>query len=64
VPGYCEAGHLAFYRERPDPEGKLILNRIVYSPDKTSGYGQIVERSSDHGTTWQPGSVTTYQSKR
>jgi len=62
--GREEAGHLAFYRERPDPDGKIILIRIVYSPDKTSGYKQIVERSSDHGATWQPGGVTTYQSKR
>ena len=62
--GREEAGHLAFYRERPDPDGKLILIRIVYALASTSTYTQAVERSSDHGVTWQPGGVTTYQSKR
>jgi hypothetical protein len=62
--GRAEAGHLAFYRERPDPDGKLILIRIVYAAANTSSYTQAVERSSDHGATWQPGGVTTYQSKR
>ena len=62
--GREEAGHLAFYRERPDPDGKLILIRIVYAPASTSSYTQVVERSSDHGGTWQPGGVTTYQTKR
>lgn len=62
--GRDEAGHLAFYRERPDPDGKLILIRIVYAPASSSSYTQAVERSSDHGATWQPGGVTTYQSKR
>jgi hypothetical protein len=62
--GREEAGHLAFYRERPDPDGKLILIRIVYAPASTSSYTQAVERSSDHGATWQPGGMTTYQSKR
>jgi hypothetical protein len=62
--GREEAGHLTFYRERPDPDGKLILIRIVYAPASTSSYTQAVERSSDHGATWQPGGVTTYQSKR
>jgi len=41
-----------------------VLIRILYAPGKTSSYRQIVERSSDHGATWQPGGVTTYQSKR
>jgi putative lumazine-binding protein len=62
--GREEAGHLAFYRERLDPDGKLILIRVVYAPASTSSYTQAVERSSDHGATWQPGGVTTYQSKR
>jgi hypothetical protein len=62
--GREEAGHLAFYRERPDPDGKLILIRIVYAPASASSYSQAVERSSDHGATWQQGGVTTYQSKR
>jgi hypothetical protein len=61
--GREEAGHLAFYRERPDSDGKLILIRIVYAPASTSSYSQAVERSSDHGATWQLGGVTTYQSK-
>lgn len=62
--GRDEAGHRAFYRERPDPDGKLILVRIVYAPVNTTSYTQTVERSSDHGATWQPAGVTTYQSKR
>jgi putative lumazine-binding protein/uncharacterized protein DUF1579 len=62
--GREEAGRLAFYRERPDPDGKPILIRIVYTPVNTSSYTQAVERSSDHGATWQPAGVTTYQSKR
>jgi hypothetical protein len=62
--GREEAGRLAFYRERPDADGKPILIRIVYTPVNTSTYTQAVERSSDHGATWQPAGVTTYQSKR
>jgi hypothetical protein len=62
--GREETGHLAFYRERPDSDGKPILIRIVYTPVNTSSYRQAVERSSDHGATWQPAGVTTYQSKR
>lgn len=62
--GREENGQLAFHRERPDPDGKLILIRIVYAPEGSSRYTQTVERSGDHGTTWQPGGVTTYQSKR
>jgi hypothetical protein len=62
--GREEGGHLAFYRERPDPDGKPILIRIVYAPVNASRYTQAVERSSDHGATWEPAGVTTYQSKR
>ena len=63
--GREDSGHLAFYRERPEPDGKLILIRIVYAPASSTSYTQTVEeRSSDHGTTWQPAGVTTYQSKR
>jgi hypothetical protein len=62
--GREEAGHLAFYRERPDTDGKPILIRIVYTPVNTSSYTQAVARSNDHGATWQPAGVTTYQSKR
>jgi hypothetical protein len=60
--GRSDAGHLAFYRERPDPDGKSILIRIVYAPTAAGGYTQTVERSADHGATWQPGGVTTYRS--
>jgi Putative lumazine-binding/Protein of unknown function (DUF1579) len=62
--GREEAGHLAFYRERPDPDGKVIVIRIVYAPAGPTSYTQAVERSGDHGATWQQGGVTTYQSKR
>ena len=62
--GREEKGQLAFYRERPDPDGKLILIRIVYAPAGSTSYTQTVERSGDRGTTWQPGGITTYQSKR
>ena len=62
--GREETGHLAFYRKRPDPDGKIVLIRIVYAPAGASGYTQAVERSSDQGATWQPAEVTTYQSKR
>jgi hypothetical protein len=61
--GREETGHLAFYRERPDPDGKPILIRIAYAPI-ASGYTQTVERSGDHGATWQAGGVTTYVPKR
>jgi putative lumazine-binding protein/uncharacterized protein DUF1579 len=61
--GRQDGGHLAFYRERPDPDGKPVLIRIVYAPAGTV-YTQAVERSSDHGATWQPGGITTYQPKR
>jgi hypothetical protein len=63
--GRSDTGHLAFYRERPDPDGKLVLIRIVYAPAPTAGgYTQTVERSPDHGATWQPGGVTTYRPMR
>ena len=62
--GREDEGRLGFYRERPDPDGKPILIRIVYTPVDASRYTQAVERSSDHGATWQPAGVTTYQSKR
>ena len=60
--GRSDAGYLAFYRERPDPDGKSLLIRIAYAPTSAGGYTQTVERSADHGTTWQPGGVTTYRS--
>jgi len=56
-------GHLAFYRERPDPDGKSVLIRITYKSAK-EGYTQEVERSLDHGSTWKKGGVTAYLPKR
>lgn len=61
--GREEGGHLGFYRERPDPDGKLILIRITYAPT-AKGYTQTVERSADHGGTWLRGGVTTYLPKQ
>ena len=61
--GRTEAEHLAFYRERPDPDGKLILIRIVYAPVNDSGYVQTASRSADHGTTWQSAGTTSYKAK-
>jgi hypothetical protein len=61
--GRQEASQLAFYRERPDPDGTPILIRILYEPQSPAGYTQRVERSSDHGLTWQPGGITTYEPK-
>jgi hypothetical protein len=60
--GREDAGHLAFYRERPDPDGKPILIRIAYA-STAKGYTQTVHRSADHGVTWEPAGVTTYQPK-
>lgn len=62
--GREQDGHLGFYRERPDADGKKVLIRIVYAPLSVSSYTQTVGRSTDNGATWQPGGVTTYQSKR
>lgn len=61
--GRSENGGWAFYRERPDPHGKLILIRIKYA-QKSSGFTQSVERSSDHGATWGVPSVVSYEPKR
>ena len=58
------AGNLAFYRERPDADGKIILVRITYTPINASSYTQTVERSTNHGETWESGGATTYKSKR
>jgi len=60
--GRLENGTWAFYRERPDPDGKLILIRIKYAP-KGSGFTQSVERSGDHGATWGAPSVVSYEPK-
>ena len=62
--GREQDGRLAFYRERPDADGKPVLIRIVYAPLDPSSYTQTVERSTDKGATWQPGGVTTYKAKR
>lgn len=59
--GRQDGAKLGFYRERPDPDGKPILIRIVYTPTGSSAYTQAVERSADNGATWQPSGVTTYQ---
>lgn len=60
--GRTDAGHLAFYRERPDTDGRTLLIRIAYAP-AANGYTQTVERSADHGATWQSGGVTIYHPK-
>jgi len=60
--GRADSGHLAFYRERPDTDGKTLLIRIAYAPSP-KGYTQTVERSADHGATWTSGGVTTYLPK-
>jgi hypothetical protein len=60
--GREDSGHLAFYRERPDPDGKMIVIRITYAP-VGNGYTQAVERSADHGATWTSGGITTYLPK-
>lgn len=59
--GRQDGGKIGFYRERPDPDGKPILIRIVYTPTGNSAYTQAVERSADNGATWQLSGVTTYQ---
>jgi hypothetical protein len=60
--GKQENGGWAFYRERPDQDGKTILIRVTYAKQER-GFTQTVERSKDHGTTWEKGSVTTYGPK-
>jgi Putative lumazine-binding len=60
--GREENSRLAFYRERPDPDGTPVLIRITYKP-VSSGYTQTVERSNDHGATWKPGGITRYLPK-
>lgn len=59
--GRQDGTKLGFYRERPDPDGKPILIRIVYTPTGNNAYTQAVESSADNGATWQPSGVTTYQ---
>jgi len=61
--GRHEDGAWAFYRERPDSDGKILLIRVKYAK-KGQGYTQTVERSKDHGATWEPGSVVSYEPKR
>jgi hypothetical protein len=61
--GREDSGHLSFYRERPDPDGEMILIRITYAP-AAKGYTQTVERSGDHGGTWLPGGITAYLPKQ
>jgi hypothetical protein len=61
--GRFENGSWAFYRERPDTDGRIILIRVKYA-QKGSGFTQSVERSSDHGTTWGAPSIVSYEPKR
>jgi len=61
--GRFENGSWAFYRERPDTDGRTILIRVKYA-QKGSGFTQSVERSSDHGATWATPSVVSYEPKR
>jgi len=58
--GRQENGRTSFYRERPDPDGTMVLVRVSYSP-QGKGFTQTVERSRDKGATWQPGGVTLYE---
>ena len=60
--GRRENGGWAFYRERPDPDGKMVQIRLTYVP-KGKGFDQIVERSRDQGKTWAPPSATSYSPK-
>jgi hypothetical protein len=55
-------GGWAFYRERPGDGGRTILIRVRYA-QKGKGFTQTVERSKDHGRTWQVTSVTSYEPK-
>jgi hypothetical protein len=52
----------AFYRERPGDGGQTMLIRVTYA-QKSKGFTQTVERSKDHGHTWEVASVTTYVPK-
>jgi hypothetical protein len=61
--GRLENGSWAFYREQPDTDGRTLLLRVKYA-QKGSGFTQSVERSSDQGATWTPGSVVSYEPKR
>jgi hypothetical protein len=61
--GREEGGHVSFYRERPDSDGKPTLIRITYAPI-ARGYTQTVERSGDRGGTWLSGGITTYLPKQ
>ncbi len=61
--GRLENGSWAFYRERPDSDGRMVLIRVKYAK-KGSGFTQSVERSSDRGATWGVPSVVSYKPKR
>jgi hypothetical protein len=60
--GRKQNGVLAFYRERPDPDGAMVLIRVTYA-QQGKGFTQTVERSKDKGTTWEAGGVTSYEPK-
>jgi hypothetical protein len=57
--GRFEGGEWAFYRERPGEGGQTILIRVTYA-QKGKGFAQTVERSKDHGHSWEVVSVTSY----
>jgi hypothetical protein len=61
--GREDGGQLAFYRERPDADGKMILIRIAYAP-QNGGYTQAVQRSADNGQTWKPSGTTAYRARK
>jgi hypothetical protein len=60
--GHRENGTWTFYRERPGDGGQTVLIRVIYAP-RGRGFTQMVERSKDHGATWEPGSVVSYEPK-
>jgi hypothetical protein len=66
--GRRENGGWSFYRDRPDKDGTTITIRVTYAPQTTpkgNGFTQTVNRSKDHGATWELGqSATTYEPKR
>jgi hypothetical protein len=60
--GRREGGHWAFYRERPGDKDQTILIRVTYA-QRSKGFTQEVERSKDHGRTWEIASVISYEPK-
>jgi hypothetical protein len=60
--GHRENDTWAFYRERPGDGEQTVLIRVTYAPGG-KGFTQTVERSKDHGATWEQGSVVSYEPK-